>query len=132
MNKIKWLDRTLSRCTYYYGICYSKKQFKKELKQFKINKRIWPDFIKSTNFARVNYFTMEGKGIAFVCLDGKASLKRKLTSVYGILVHEATHIWQAHLEEIGGKGSSEEEAYAIQEISQNLIEAYNEYRKERK
>lgn len=45
--------------------------------------------------------------------------------IAGLLVHEAVHVWQKFREDIGEKHpSSEFEAYSIQVISQQLMQAY--------
>jgi hypothetical protein len=49
----------------------------------------------------------------------------ELEQVYALLVHEAVHIWQDVKHRIGEDNpSSEFEAYAIQNISQELMLAY--------
>jgi hypothetical protein len=45
--------------------------------------------------------------------------------IAALLVHEAVHIWQQYCADIGEKEpASEQEAYAIQSISQTLMEEY--------
>jgi hypothetical protein len=47
----------------------------------------------------------------------------------GLLVHEATHVWQHICESIGEtKPSVEFEAYAMQSIVSNLLTAYEDTR----
>lgn len=59
-----------------------------------------------------------------VCLRYKSE---DLIAIYSILVHEAVHIWQNFCEKIGETSPSTEfEAYAIQQISINLMGMYNE------
>jgi hypothetical protein len=54
---------------------------------------------------------------------------RDPVGVVGLLVHEAVHVWQGMQDHIGeSQSSKEEEAYAIQLISQELMVAYSQTR----
>ena len=61
--------------------------------------------------------------IAIVSIDVKKERSDVLTHTY--LCHEAVHIWQGIRETLGEFSSVEFEAYSIQAITQNLIEAYH-------
>ncbi|MFP0263750.1 hypothetical protein [Acinetobacter pittii] len=53
--------------------------------------------------------------------------ERKPIEVYGLLLHEAVHVWQKVRKLMGEKEpSSEFEAYSIQAIAQHLFEMYEE------
>lgn len=53
--------------------------------------------------------------------------ERKLIEIYGLLLHEAVHVWQKVRKLMGEKEpSSEFEAYSIQAIAQDLFEMYEE------
>lgn len=53
--------------------------------------------------------------------------ERKLIEIYGLLLHEAVHIWQKVKKLMGEKEpSSEFEAYSIQAIAQDLFTMYEE------
>ncbi|AWL18596.1 hypothetical protein DIW83_05910 [Acinetobacter nosocomialis] len=53
--------------------------------------------------------------------------ERNLIEVYGLLLHEAVHVWQKVKKLMGEKEpSSEFEAYSIQSIAQDLFEMYEE------
>ncbi|MDC5485845.1 hypothetical protein NRA67_18900, partial [Acinetobacter baumannii] len=53
--------------------------------------------------------------------------ERKLIEIYGLLLHEAVHIWQKVKKLMGEKEpSSEFEAYSIQAIAQDLFKMYEE------
>ena len=53
--------------------------------------------------------------------------------VFGLLVHEATHVWQFILEHIGEEGPGYElEAYAMQAIAQELLQAFRSVRQMKK
>lgn len=56
--------------------------------------------------------------------------KRPIEQVYGLIVHEAVHVWQRIVEHIGEhKPSDEFMAYGIQTIAQELMFAYKEAKK---
>ncbi|HID0922158.1 TPA: hypothetical protein ACXEMB_003562 [Acinetobacter baumannii] len=51
--------------------------------------------------------------------------ERKLIEIYGLLLHEAVHVWQKVRKLMGEKEpSSEFEAYSIQAIAQDLFEMF--------
>nr|WP_312824975.1 hypothetical protein [Acinetobacter oleivorans] len=53
--------------------------------------------------------------------------ERNLIEVYGLLLHEAVHVWQKVKKLMGEKEpSSEFEAYSIQAIAQDLFKMYEE------
>ncbi|MFI8146483.1 hypothetical protein [Acinetobacter sp. ABJ_C5_2] len=53
--------------------------------------------------------------------------ERNLIEVYGLLLHEAVHVWQKVKKLMGEKEpSSEFEAYSIQSIAQDFFEMYEE------
>jgi hypothetical protein len=62
----------------------------------------------------------KGETVCIVCID--QSLDRNAIEVAGLLIHEAVHIWQQHCDDIGESDPGrEQEAYAIQAISQELL-----------
>lgn len=53
--------------------------------------------------------------------------ERKLIEIYGLLLHEAVHVWQKVKKLMGeNEPSSEFEAYSIQAIAQDLFKMYEE------
>jgi hypothetical protein len=59
--------------------------------------------------------------VAAVCMSDTG-----LTAgAYALLVHEAVHVWQAHLDDIGDDSPSHEsEAYGVQMVAFQLISEY--------
>ena len=123
-----WLDRSLLISPVYYGLCKTEKDFKKELKRLGINKKEWPEFIKNDQSdATFHHFdnTSTNNSCCIVCIRVTKDVSK--IQVYSLLVHEAVHIWQEIRETIGERcPATEQEAYAIQAISQQLFTAYNE------
>lgn len=125
MQKVKWLDRRLIECPFYYGLCTSEKAFDREMKKMKIPARQWPRFPEPGK-AKVSFFDRGGDEQAVIVSIGDvAGLATE--QVYALLVHEAVHIWQ-HLCEViqEDRPSSEFSAYGIQMLSQQLMVAYKE------
>lgn len=53
--------------------------------------------------------------------------ERTIVEVFGLLLHEAVHIWQRTKQRMGESEPSKEfEAYSIQRIAQDLFEMYEE------
>ena len=117
---------------YYYRLCLTEKEYRKELKRLKLPRDVWPKFIKNDHASATVHFFESGNGAfcAIVCLRKEEVKKKSLDQVCGLLVHEAMHIWRACCEHYGEQRPSEElEAYAMQRISQNLIWSWQEQMK---
>lgn len=123
---MKWLDRALLVSPYHYGLCKTEKAFRKELKRLCVPKADWPQFLASKSANATTHFFEKRDGIGLcciVCMPVANGVSKP--QICGLLVHEAAHIWQEIRENIGEQSPSKEfEAYAIQTISQRLMEAY--------
>lgn len=132
-HRDKWLDRCALELPYCYRLCVTEKEFHKELKRLKLPKSVWPPFTKPPHAnATVHYFENMGEQAlcAIVCMSKKEKKLRTEPAIYGLLIHEAMHIWRACREHIGEERPSEElEAYAVQRIAQNLIWSWQEQTK---
>lgn len=120
---MKYLDRTLIQMPIHFALCRDEKAFNKEMKRLKVPKEERPPFLVEGSHATVHHFENQDDGrISIVCLGTTKGRTRE--QVYGLLVHEAVHIWQEVRKLINEKSpSSEFEAYAIQNIAQALMEA---------
>lgn len=119
-DKVVWCNR--GWYPIYYGFCPSEKAWKSALKRLGITSEPYPDTDGKCTFLEKN-----GKDLcAIVTIKDHSDP----TEVIGILVHEAMHIWQAIKENIGEKDPGhEQEAYAMQAMTMELIDAYNKTRK---
>lgn len=74
----------------------------------------------------VNTFTLKnGIKVHMVCVNLKSMKGVENGQVYGVLIHEAVHIFQIYCQDIGeDKPSLEFQAYTIQGIAQRLIYMY--------
>jgi hypothetical protein len=127
--KVEWLDRALTTCAYYYCLCTSEKQFVAELDRIKLPAWKQHQWISPDMHATTHHFVHAGKPLAMVCIAPDPT--RTGIQIAALLVHEAVHIWQRHAAYIGSHNDhgDEEEAYAIQNIAQNLMESYREHTK---
>ena len=127
---VKWIKRAIVESPYHIGLCQKKEDFYKELKRLKIPKAQWPKWLKSGYSARVHTFTNNDthEGCCIVCIGKRKG--RSLAATYGLLIHEAVHIWQHICKDLNERFPSPEfEAYSIQMISQCLIDAYKKHKK---
>lgn len=129
---MEWLDRALVVSPYHYGLCMSEKDFHKELKKLKVPRETWPSFLGSASANATAHFFEKEDGAKCCIVTMAPSKKHSLAQIYALLTHEAVHIWQAIREDLGEKSpSSEFEAYAIQTLSQMLIQSYENQRKKK-
>jgi hypothetical protein len=122
-TRVKWLDRTVIRSPYCIALCTKEADFKHELKRLKVPLSSAPEWIMRGKDATVHYLYSPQGQCCVVCIDKKA--KASPLEIVGLLVHEAVHIWQSILEDIGeDRPGHELEAYGIQALAQGLIGAY--------
>ena len=124
--KSRWLDRTLFVNSSYYTLCTTKKQFRQALKHFRLQKKDWPPFVSDSFCNATTHFLenlTERKKSAIVCIADHS--EKTSAQIAGLLCHEAVHIWQQTRSDLGENApSSELEAYAIQNLTQALIEEF--------
>lgn len=133
-SKPFWLDRCLMVSAYHYCLCLSEQELKDKLVELKVDPFNMPsDFVGKMNGAKLHHFIApDGEYVAIVCMDLETSLTKTPCQVAALLVHEAVHIWQKHAVYISSFNDhgDEDEAYAIQNISQSLLEEYSRRLKE--
>lgn len=128
-HRDKWLDRCAVQLPYCYRLCVTEKEFHKEMKRLGVPKGNWPSFLAATHADATSHFFNHADGgkCAIVCMHKETKQERSKDECFGLLVHEAVHIWQACREVIGEKEPSMEfEAYSMQRIAQNLIWSWME------
>ena len=116
-----WLDRTLIRGDF-LCLCTTEAEFLKELKRTK-SPAHWPKWIEDDALATTHYIvTGKGNRATLVCMTDK---KMDGIPAASLLVHEAVHVVQEYFRHIGEEQPSiEMQAYAIQEVSGQLMFAY--------
>ena len=125
MIKSKYISRILIETPYDIFLCKSNAQFKSELEQRNISKKLWPDWVTPGRDGTLHIFLGNDNNIIgmAVCIKSKKNIPK--ASIIGLIIHESVHIWQKIKEDINEKDPSYEfEAYSIQRIAQELITAY--------
>ncbi len=124
--KPKWLDRTLFVSSHYITLCTTEKLFKKTLKCLNIAKKDRPEFLSAwSSSATAHFFEHREDKKASVVICVGSTEGKTLIQVHALLVHESVHIWQEIKAYLGETNPSVElEAYAIQNISQQLMLEY--------
>lgn len=116
-DRVIWCDRGWQPV--HFGFCPTKKAWKREMK------RMGCDEPYPETDGRCTTFTKDGKVVVIITLRDGSEKERSVCEVAGLLVHEATYVWQTIREDIGETHPSIEfEAYSIQAIFQELFSAY--------
>lgn len=125
MKKSPWLNKTLVISPVPYALCKTDKAFKKTMRDMGLKNKQFPDFIGVGADASTHIFDCDGESCAIVCI-GEHNETHSQAEIAGLLTHEAVHVWQEIRAILGENSPSAEfEAYSIQSIAQNLIEAYS-------
>lgn len=120
--KNKWLDRRVAKPGPYLTLVLSEKELDLTVKKLTKEKLNFP-------ISGATCFTLEnndGDLCAVIALSYKVQNHCGAIEIAGLLVHEAVHVWQAYARDVINERdpSSEQEAYAIQGISQELLAEY--------
>ncbi|HET8744305.1 MAG TPA: hypothetical protein VFM98_01780 [Ramlibacter sp.] len=121
-----WLSRELVRGPY-LALCTSEEQFRTAIRPLKLPPEEVSAWIRTKQaHATTHFFTNQrGELCCVVCI--KVDEGRTPVEICGLLVHEAVHVFQQHCGWVGEDAPSAEfEAYSIQAIAQNLLQAYAE------
>jgi hypothetical protein len=118
-QKIKWLDRRVARPGPFLALCLTEAEYLQVMKELKVN--YFNQWVSERADATTHHLiNKDGAISSVICLEGYKD--RSPIEVAGMLVHEAVHVWQWYTETIGERTpASEQEAYAIQAIAQELM-----------
>ena len=121
---MSWCNRSLIHLHCHFGLCLTQKEFERGLADLNMKPQDWPSFVKHKHAdATTHIFEYSNKVCILVCMANWHN--RDPVQIAGLLVHEAVHIWQNYCDHIGeDKPSIEFEAYSIQTIAQELMEAF--------
>jgi len=121
-NEVVWCDN--GWFPYHFGFCPNEKAWDREMKRLDVQ----PPEPYPTQDARVTFFEYNHKkdGRKACALVTMKATPRSASSKVALLAHEAMHVWQALLDDIGEtkRPSSEFEAYSVQAILGGLMKAF--------
>ena len=115
----------------WFGFTARPKHFKQEMKRLGISNP--PTFTHEGAPATAHYFTHPRNGLmVIVTIDKAQAKKHSRDEVYGLLTHEAVHVYQRAIESMRDNSPSDEfMAYCIQDWSQKLWLAYEDDKRAR-
>lgn len=120
MSESPWLDRTLIQGPR-FALCVTEEQFAGLLGSLDLDAR--PQMIDEGNACTHRLYPKDHAPVFVVALN--ADKDWAPWKLYGVLVHEAVHVFQYYCELIGeSRPSVEFEAYSIQHIATELMRAY--------
>ncbi len=123
---MKWLDNTLVPAPLPYSLCRTEKEFRKLLRKLGLKLQNQPEYMPKGAGACTHFFNGASESdpdVVIVCFDKDAGYSTVESHV--ILTHEAVHVYQYQRDALGeATPGCEAEAYAIQTITHNLINAY--------
>lgn len=120
--KPRWISNSLTPPVPSVCLCLSDKEFRRVMRDCDI--ALPGNWVESSNGARAHILKHDttGRLCVVVCLKTTGASEEQIAA---LLVHEAVHIWQYWCEKIGeDKPGEEQEAYAIQSLSQTLFTEY--------
>lgn len=117
--KCRWLDRHVSTPGPYLTLCLTEDEYLSAMRHCKISNP--PPWV-SPGANATTHSLSNPKGHRVCIVTMKDWEGRDPIEVAGLLIHEAVHIWQEYAESMGERNPGiEQEAYAIQGLSQTLL-----------
>lgn len=120
-NPDLWLGRRIARDGPFLALCVTEEQYLQAMDDLGV--KYLNEFVTPGANATVHHDTnKDGKRACVVCIS---VTDQSPIEIAGLLVHEAVHVWQEHCADMGEKSpASEQMAYGIQAIAQELMAAY--------
>lgn len=119
-TKPAWLNRDWCAPGPYLTLVLSQAEFDAELKRLKVP--LGTPYVSSSHANATTSFMESSTGAHCAIVALGPWEKRSGIEIVGLLIHEAVHVWQEHCDHIGEtRPGAEQEAYAIQNIAQQLM-----------
>lgn len=120
---VRWLDRRIAAPGPYLTLCLTEVDFKAALRHCKVQEHV--PFVAGDHADATAHLLLNPKGQRVCIVTLKGWEGRDPVEVAGLLVHEAVHVWQEYCLSIGEHHPArEQEAYAVQTISQELMASF--------
>lgn len=118
----RWLNRRVAKPGPYLTLVLSEQELAKVVKKLSCDPLSFP----TSGAVCHTLWNKDDEVTAVVAVSISAQNNTTAIEMAGLLIHEAVHVWQVYAaESINEKNpSSEQEAYAIQGISQELLAEY--------
>lgn len=121
-QKYKWLDRRVAKLGPFLTLCLSEQELAHALRGM-IKEHV--SFPISGALCTTLRHDKTDELCSIVSVSKHSQEQCNAIEMAGLLVHEAVHVWQQYAEDIGERNPGiEQEAYAIQGISQELMAEY--------
>ena len=121
-QSFKWLNRRVAQLGPYLTLCLSEEEVTYALRGMTKEHVRFP---LSGALCTTFHHQKTGEMCAVISVSKQSQDRCNAIEMAGLLIHEAVHVWQAYAEDIGEvRPGSEQEAYAIQGISQELLAEY--------
>lgn len=121
-QSFKWLNRRVAQLGPYLTLCLSEEEQAHALRGMT---KEYVQFPLSGALCTTLHHQKTGEMCAVVSVSKQSQERCNAIEMAGLLIHEAVHVWQAYAEDIGEvRPGREQEAYAIQGVSQELLDEY--------
>lgn len=121
-QSFKWLARRVAKPGPYLTLCLSEEELIYALRGMTKQQIQFP---LSGAFCTTLHHQKTGELCAVVTVSKQSQERCNAIEIAGLLIHEAVHVWQAYAANMGEmRPADEQEAYAIQAISQELLAEY--------
>lgn len=121
-RQYKWLDRRVAKLGPFLTLCLSQEELSSALRGMT---KEHVEFPASGAICTTLRHSKTDELCAIVSVSKASQEGCNAIEMAGLLVHEAVHVWQEHAKWLGEQNpATEQEAYAIQGISQELMAEY--------
>jgi hypothetical protein len=122
MKKYRWLNRRVAKQGPYLTLCLTEEEQRHALRGLTKSNVKFP---VTGALCTTMHNEKTDELCAVVSVSQHSQDMCNAIEMAGLLVHEAVHIWQQHSTDMGETNpGAEQEAYAIQAISQELLAEY--------
>jgi len=120
-QKYRWLERRMAKPGPFLVLCLSEEELRHATRGMTRHPMPYPE---TGALCSTLSHMKTGEFCAVVSLSQSAQTRAPI-EIAGLLVHEAVHVWQEYAERMGETNpGSEQEAYAIQAVAQELMAEY--------